>query len=88
MPHYMVGGYDDYPMLHLVPVKGQHGIDLPARLYRRWKDARAELDAAQLAVVAHVRAHGGGDTLPKRFWEHHERRPRQGRPGGGGDEAP
>jgi hypothetical protein len=81
MPHYMVGGYDDYPMLHLVPVNGEHGIDLPAQLYHRWKDARAELEAAQRAVVAHVRAHGGGDTLPNQLWEHSERRPGGARPG-------
>ena len=47
MPRYMVGGYDDYSVLHLVPVSGNHGVELPAELYQRWRQARAELDAAQ-----------------------------------------
>ena len=36
MPRYMVGGYDDYSVLHLVPVSGNHGVELPAELYQRW----------------------------------------------------
>ncbi len=76
MPHYMVGGYEDYPVLHLVPVQGDHGVDLPIRLYQRWRDARAELDAVQREVVAHIREHAGRDAIPEELWESRDRRPR------------
>jgi hypothetical protein len=81
MPRYMVGGYEDYPVLHLVPVEGEHGAELPAALYQRWKDARAELDAAQRAVVAHLREAGGRDAIPEELWESRDRSPRAGGPG-------
>ena len=74
MPRYMVGGYEDYPVLHLVPVQGDQGVDLPTQLYRRWKDARAELDAVQRAVVAHLREHGGRAAIPEELWENRDRR--------------
>jgi hypothetical protein len=79
MPRYMVGGYEDYPVLHLAPVQGVSGVDLPAELYRRWKDARAELDAVQRAVVAHLREHGGWGAIPEELWEPGDRRVRAGR---------
>jgi hypothetical protein len=69
MPRYMVGGYEDYPVLHIVPVSGDHGVELPVQLYQRWKDARAESDAVQRAVVAHLREHGGRDSIPEELWE-------------------
>jgi hypothetical protein len=76
MPRYMMGGYEDYRVLHLMPVQGDQGVDLPAHLYQRWKKARAELDAVQRAVVAHLREHGGRDAIPERLWEFHDRQPR------------
>jgi hypothetical protein len=69
----MVGGYEDYPVLHLVPVNGEHGVDLPAQLYHRWKDARAELDAVQRDVVAHLRARGGREAVPEALSEPRDR---------------
>ena len=74
VPRYMVGGYEDYPVLHLVPVHGEQGVDLPATLYQRWKDARAELDAVQRAVVAHLRDNGGRGAIPEELWETRDRR--------------
>lgn len=73
MPRYMVGGYQDYPVLHLVPVQGDQGLDLPVQLYQRWRTARAELDAVQQAVVAHLREHGGHDAIPETLWESRDR---------------
>lgn len=75
MTRYMVGGYEDYPVLHLVPVQGDHGVDLPEPLYRRWKDARAELDAVQHAVVAYLREQGGRSAIPEELWETRDRQP-------------
>jgi DNA-binding transcriptional LysR family regulator len=69
MPRYMVGGYDDYSVLHLVPVSGNHGVELPAELYQRWRQARAELDAAQRDVVAHLRRVGGPEAVPEELRE-------------------
>jgi hypothetical protein len=72
----MVGGYEDYPVIHLVPVHGDHGVDLPVQLYQRWKAARTELDAVQRAVVAYLRDHGGRDAIPEELWESRDRQPR------------
>jgi hypothetical protein len=73
MPRYMVGGYEDHPVLHLVPVNGEHGVELPVQLYHRWKDARAELAAVQRAVLAHLREHGGSDAVPDALREPRDR---------------
>ena len=73
MPRYMVGGYEDYAVLHLVPVGGDHGAELPAELYQRWRQARAELDAVQRDVVAHLRRVGGRDAIPEELWESSDR---------------
>lgn len=80
MPRYMVGGYEDYPVLHLVPVHGDQGVELPAELYERWRTARGELEAVQRAVVAHLRERGGRDAIPEELWEVRDRRPRLARP--------
>jgi hypothetical protein len=77
----MVGGYEDYPVLHLVPAQGEYGAELPAPLYQRWRDARAELDAAQRAVVAYLRDAGGRDAIPEELWESRDRPPRTGASG-------
>jgi hypothetical protein len=69
MSRYMVGGYEEYSVLHLVPVGGDHGVELPAELYLRWTRARAELDAAQREVVSHLRELGGRDAIPEELWE-------------------
>lgn len=69
MPRYMVGGYEEYSVLHLVPVSGDHGVELPSQLYQRWRQARAELDAVQRDVVAHLRLVGGRDAIPEELWE-------------------
>jgi hypothetical protein len=74
MPRYMVGGYEDRPVLHLVPVQGDHGFELPEDLYQRWRDARAELDAVQHAVVGYLREHGGRAAIPQALWERSDRR--------------
>jgi hypothetical protein len=74
MPRYMEGGYVDYPVLHLMPEQGDHGVDLPMQLYQRWRTARAELDAVQRAVVAHVREHAGHDAIPEELREPRDRR--------------
>ena len=73
MPRYMVGGYEDYAVLHLVPVSGDHGVELPVELYQRWRRARAELDAVQRDVVAHLRRVGGRDAIPEELWESGDR---------------
>lgn len=64
MTRYAVGGYEEYPVLALRPVGKDQGIDLPQALYIRWRRARAELDAVQQAVLAHVRETAGGEALP------------------------
>jgi hypothetical protein len=74
MSRYMVGGYEEYPVLHLVPVNGEHGVELPPQLYGRWRQARAELDAVQREVVAHLRANGGREAIPEELWETGDRR--------------
>jgi hypothetical protein len=73
MPRYMVGGYEEYSVLHLVPVGGDHGVELPSQLYQRWRQARAELDAVQRDVVAHLRLVGGRDAIPEELWEASDR---------------
>jgi hypothetical protein len=73
MPRYMVGGYEEYSVLHLVPVSGEHGVELPVELYQRWRRARAELDAVQRDVVAHLRRVGGRDAIPEELWESGDR---------------
>jgi hypothetical protein len=73
MPRYMVGGYEEYSVLHLVPVSGDYGVELPGELYRRWRHARAELDAVQRDVVAHLRRVGGRDAIPEELWESGDR---------------
>jgi len=87
MPRYMVGGYEEYPVLHLVPVNGEHGSDLPAQLYQRWKTARAELDAVQREVVAHLAAHGGRGAVPEALREPRDRTPGSDGPAVGWDAA-
>ncbi|HKT05300.1 MAG TPA: hypothetical protein VJT31_37770 [Rugosimonospora sp.] len=77
----MIGGYEEYPVLHLVPVQGEHGVELPEQLYRRWKDARAELDAVQHTVIGYLREHGGRAAIPEELWESRDRRPPIGGPG-------
>jgi hypothetical protein len=73
MSRYMVGGYEEYSVLHLVPVKGDHGVELPPALYHRWRQARAELDAVQREVVAHLREAGGREAIPEELWESRDR---------------
>lgn len=65
MPRYMIGGYEEYPVLDLVPTEQRGGTPLPAYLYDRWRRARAELDAVQRDVIAHLRATGGRDAIPE-----------------------
>jgi hypothetical protein len=69
----MVGGYEEYSVLHLVPVGGDHGVELPGELYQRWVRARAELDAVQRDVVAHLRRVGGREAIPEELWESSDR---------------
>jgi hypothetical protein len=85
MPRYMVGGYEEYPVLHLVPVKGELGVELPAPLYERWRRARAEMDAVQRDVIAHLRDRGGRQAIPEELWEHRDRRGRPTLPGAAWD---
>jgi hypothetical protein len=73
MPRYLVGGYEEYSVLHLAPVSGDHGVELPVELYQRWRRARAELDAVQRDVVAHLRRVGGRDAIPEELWESGDR---------------
>lgn len=73
MSRYMVGGYEEYSVLHLVPVNGNHGVELPDDLYLRWRRARAELDAVQHDVVAYLRRTGGRETIPEELWESGDR---------------
>jgi hypothetical protein len=79
MSRYMVGGYEEYSVLHLVPVNGDYGVELPTQLYQRWRQARAELDAAQRDVVSHLRQAGGRDAIPEELWEAVDRREPTGR---------
>ena len=73
MPHYTVIGYEEYPALHLHPTDDDRGVELPAPLYSRWLRVRAELDAVQRDVVAHLRASGGRGAIPEELWEPQDR---------------
>lgn len=66
---YTVSGYDEYAVLHLEPAEGDKGAELPEALYARWMSARAELDAAQRDVLAHLRKAGGRGAIPQELWE-------------------
>jgi hypothetical protein len=81
MSRYMIGGYEEYPVIHLVPVKGDYGVELPEALYDRWRRARAELEAVQRDVVAHLRDQGGREAIPEELWEQRDQRGRSGVPG-------
>jgi hypothetical protein len=65
MPRYLIGGYEEYPVLDLVPTDRRAGALLPLDLYHRWQRARAELDAVQRDVIAHLHATGGRDAVPE-----------------------
>jgi hypothetical protein len=39
-------------------------VELPEELYSRWQKARAELDATQGDIVAHIRATVGSEAIP------------------------
>lgn len=80
MPRYTVGGYEEYSVLHLVPVRGGQGAELPSQLYLRWRKARAELDAVQRDVVSHLRRAGGRDAIPEELWELEDRHDPSQRP--------
>jgi hypothetical protein len=69
MMRYAVGGYEEFPVLHLRPVDDGQGVELPATLYARWERARAELDATQREIVAHIRATGGSEAVPAELRE-------------------
>jgi hypothetical protein len=64
MARYAVGGYEEFPVLHLRPVDDGTGVDLPDALFARWQHARTELDAAQREVLAHIRGTAGGAAIP------------------------
>jgi hypothetical protein len=72
---YRVTGNEEFPVLHLSPVDNGQGVILPEALYSRWQRARAELDAAQHAVVGYVRAHAGADALPAALRDSHDHPP-------------
>jgi hypothetical protein len=69
MTRYTIIGYEEYPALNLHPIDDDHGIELPAQLYRRWLRARAALDAVQRDVIAYLRAAGGRGAIPEELWE-------------------
>jgi hypothetical protein len=69
MTRYSVGGYEEFPVLHLRPVDDGQGVELPAALYARWQRARAELDATQRDIVAHIRATAGYQAIPAELRE-------------------
>jgi hypothetical protein len=72
MTRYVVGGYEEFPVLHLRPVDDGRGVELPEALYRRWQKARAELDATQREIVAHIRVTAGSDAIPAELREAHD----------------
>jgi hypothetical protein len=65
MPRYLIGGYEEYPVLDLVPTEQRSGTVLPLDLYNRWRHARAELDAVQRDVITHLRDTGGREAIPE-----------------------
>lgn len=73
MPRYTIIGYEEFPALHLHPTDEDRGVALPAPLYSRWLRVRAELDAVQRDVVAHLRACGGRGAIPEELWEAQDR---------------
>lgn len=77
---YMVSGYEEFPVLHLVPAEGDSGAELPTALYERWVRARTELDSVQRAVLAHLREAGGRSTIPEELWESVDREGQVGVP--------
>lgn len=78
MMRYTVSGYEEFPVLHLVPVDGDAGAELPTALYDRWVRARSELDSVQREVLAHLRETGGSGTIPEELWESVDRESRDG----------
>jgi hypothetical protein len=82
MTRYVVGGYEEFPVLHLRPVDDGQGVDLPEALYMRWQQARAELDATQREIVAHIRATAGGEAVPAELREVQDRSSRDNPSGG------
>jgi hypothetical protein len=72
MPLYLIGGYEEYPVLDLVPTEQRDGTLLPADLYNRWRRARAELDAVQRDVITHLRETGGREAIPEELREMRE----------------
>ncbi len=73
MARYTIVGYEEYPVLNLHPVDGDHGVHLPAHLYDRWLSARMALDSVQREVIAHLRASGGRIAIPEELWELQDR---------------
>jgi len=74
MPQYMVGGYQDRPVHHLVSAHGRHGVDLPEQRHHRWKIDLGELDAVQRDVVAQLREYVRRDAVPEALREPGDRR--------------
>jgi hypothetical protein len=64
MTRYAVGGYEEFPVLHLRPVSEGPGVDLPDALFARWQHARTELDSAQREVLGYIRATAGATAIP------------------------
>jgi hypothetical protein len=79
---YVVGGYEEFPVLHLRPVDDGQGVELPETLYARWQRARAELDATQREIVAYIRATAGGEAVPAELREVQDRSSRDHPPDG------
>ncbi len=79
MSRYIIGGYDEHSVVHLTPVRGDQGVELPSGLYEQWRQARAELDAAQHEIVSHLRGVGGRDAIPEELWEAVDRQNLPGR---------
>jgi hypothetical protein len=69
MTRYAIGGYEEFPVLHLRPVDDGQGVELPAALYGRWQRARAELDATQRDIMAYIRATAGSEAIPAELRE-------------------
>jgi hypothetical protein len=69
MMRYTVGGYEEFPVLHLRPTSEGPGVDLPDALFARWQHARTELDAAQREVVEYIRSTAGAAAIPEALRE-------------------